>query len=456
MIFSSQPADDTDHQITPAAALGAEPGPPVSVHPHMVYGSGLTDPLDFAVLLHLLFMSASGKPFKVAAVLAALRAENIRSGNGSGLVGRDAVYASFTRLTSAGFIRRTQGSSGGKFGAVVYEMYQHPAYNPDRSPGTTALVEPRPAPPETVPPARTDKTAAENVSGIAVSGIPGHGDAVDDGHGKTAVHAVYGTAGSTSATPPYPPGGGGPSSTRPFLRNTSTVPAGADPAGDAGFAQDDSAARELAIRSAGEFLADLPGDWACGRKTVAKLAPLLAETIAAQGWPLGHELATRLTGNSGGVRSFPRTLQHRIEDLPRYRARHGVPIASPCPQHPFREAAGCPPCTSADGQEPDSGKAPPDSQTQASIDMTIARMRERLGDEWIPGGKRAPSQRRRRRPHRDGTPAPAEIEAARARALRELEEQQQRETPQADTTAWPHTHRPPHASDGLTEPRHPL
>lgn len=76
-----------------------------------------------------------------------------------------------------------------------------------------------------------------------------------------------------------------------------------------------------------EFLALLPGRWACGRKTASRLAPLLAEAVDAQGWALGPALVAQLTRR---VRSktfeAAVVLAERIEDLPLYRAtRAAVP-----------------------------------------------------------------------------------------------------------------------------------
>ncbi|MFF3975062.1 hypothetical protein ACFYZ6_35145 [Streptomyces rubiginosohelvolus] len=71
-----------------------------------------------------------------------------------------------------------------------------------------------------------------------------------------------------------------------------------------------------------EWLAELPGKWACGRKSARELGPLLAEAVAEQGWELGKDLAQWLTRRVSGRRSALSALSERIEDLPRYhRAR---------------------------------------------------------------------------------------------------------------------------------------
>ncbi|WP_307533085.1 hypothetical protein [Streptomyces sp. V3I8] len=81
---------------------------------------------------------------------------------------------------------------------------------------------------------------------------------------------------------------------------------------------------------AAELLATLPGRWACGRRTVRELAPLLAEAADAQGWELGRALAAHLTRRA---RRDPMVvLRERIEDLPRYAATRAA--SAPAPRQP--------------------------------------------------------------------------------------------------------------------------
>lgn len=78
---------------------------------------------------------------------------------------------------------------------------------------------------------------------------------------------------------------------------------------------------ETAVAAAREFLAALPGRWACGRKTAAQLAPLLAEAVEAQGWALGPALVAQLTRRPRSKNAETGVvLGERIEDLPLYRA----------------------------------------------------------------------------------------------------------------------------------------
>ncbi len=76
-----------------------------------------------------------------------------------------------------------------------------------------------------------------------------------------------------------------------------------------------------AVAAAAEFLAELPGRWACGRKSAAELAPFLAEAVVAQGWALGEALVQQLTSRRIPSRKMPsQVLAEQIEDLPRYQA----------------------------------------------------------------------------------------------------------------------------------------
>ncbi|OQD51844.1 hypothetical protein BM536_037655 [Streptomyces phaeoluteigriseus] len=321
------PDDFASRQITPAAGFGAEPLPPVSVHPHMVFGSGLTDPLDTLALLHCLFLAASGRPFSVADVLASLRAEGVTAANDrSGLVGRDAVRGSFRRLEAAGFIRRHQSNEKGSFGKVAYELYQHPIYNPDWSaqngPATAfPQVTPGTSMPSAVRPAETSKTAGHTADGIDGDGIAGPGNAVAGQLDKTAGHTGDGIAGPGFVAPPNPPRREEEDSSSPNPSAATAGASGIDPS---------------RLAAASELLAGLPGRWACGRKTVRELSPLLAETAAAQGWKLDRALATHLTRRT---RKEPMgVLRERIEDLPRFSSVRAVSAASPR-QEPLPVAA---------------------------------------------------------------------------------------------------------------------
>lgn len=295
---------------------GAEPAQATTVLRHMVYGSGLTRSLDYVVLLHALFRLEENQAFTPRDIWKDLQNEGIRSAkNINELVGRDAVYQSFNRLIEARFLRRVEvDGAPGKFGKVRYELFRVPSYNPDtlrpdQSAGAdgAAASAPLPGTPEADKP--NDKTAGQPASrnpgyGVPASGVPGSG--------RRRVSAGQPTSqvpGSGNVAPPTPPHWEEEDSSS--LKSSSTAPA--VPAG----AQTTDAA---AVTAAAEFLAELPGRWACGRKTAADLAPLLAEAVREQGWQLDEDLVQQLTRRSQARRSVQSVLKERIEDLPRHRA----------------------------------------------------------------------------------------------------------------------------------------
>ncbi|MGW2089106.1 hypothetical protein ACWCQ6_29415, partial [Streptomyces sp. NPDC001880] len=114
----------------------------VQVHAHMEFGPyALVVPLDTKVVIHLMFMLAEqtrqgpdAGPLRVTplTVLERLRELGVVSGNGSRLVGRDAVYESFVRLQAKGYIRRIdERGADGRRTRVAYEFYDWPSWNPD-------------------------------------------------------------------------------------------------------------------------------------------------------------------------------------------------------------------------------------------------------------------------------------------------------------------------------------
>lgn len=65
------------------------------------------------------------------------------------------------------------------------------------------------------------------------------------------------------------------------------------------------------------FLRALPAPWTAGKATAERLAPLLLEHAADNGWQLDDQLAAKLTENPGGINNYPAVLRRRLEDLPR-------------------------------------------------------------------------------------------------------------------------------------------
>ncbi|MFJ8443989.1 hypothetical protein [Kitasatospora griseola] len=362
----SHDEDDTKRVIP-----GNEPVTEVTVHMHMVYGANLPDPLDTLVLLHLMFMVAGGTSPTAAKVLTALRAEGIQAGNGSGLIGRDAVQASFRRLTQAGFLRRIGQAQGqkGRFGGAGYELYRRPSYNPDwvpsepldaTNPGLTSpQVTPQTALPSTAVPSKRQKriSAGQTANGIAGHGTTGTGNA---GRGQKRISAgqtANGIAGHGSAFPPHPQEEVTTSSPNPRSKPTRSNGAGArEEEEGVVFDPEETAA---AVR----LLQVLPDPWTVGRAKAKVLAPGLLEAMADQGWPAitkldshtNRLLVQQLTKNPGGIKNYPSILERdRIPNLPLFEVVAGpntAPTAgpeNPCPSHPRLEAARCPQCAADD------------------------------------------------------------------------------------------------------------
>jgi len=157
-------------------------------------------PLDLTVVVELMFLLAEQgrrgpdeEPLRITPqnVLERLQALGVRSGNGSRLVGSNAVYDSFARLRAKGYLRRIIQSDEktGQRTGVAYEFYDWPAWNPevpaepDRGlNGTFSQVGP---------------TSGIATSGNPTSGNPGSGTKQRSPQvGATSGNATSGNAGS--------------------------------------------------------------------------------------------------------------------------------------------------------------------------------------------------------------------------------------------------------------------
>ncbi|MFG2359408.1 hypothetical protein [Streptomyces sp. NPDC048521] len=257
------------------------PVPNVSVHAHMRSGPHAitADPLDLVVVVELMFLfgeqarrRSTDEPLVITpqSVLERLREMGVRSGNGSRLVGRDAVYASFARLRAKGYIRRIVESDEktGQRTGVAYEFYDWPAWNPDA-----------PAVSESSQVGATSGNAgsgdAESRAGKrtkqrstqvgATSGNAGSGDA-----GSSTSSQVGATSGN-AGPPPHPPEGGGNTTPSPHKTGRAAKWAAA-----CALAPEDYAPTAEEIKAADAFLQDLPGKWQMGIDEARALAPLLA------------------------------------------------------------------------------------------------------------------------------------------------------------------------------------
>ena len=214
------------------------PVPSVPVYNHMLFGpDAVTAPLDLMMLAQLLFMLAEkarkgpeDPPMVVTpqSLLERLRSLGVVGGNGSKLVGRDAVYESLKRLRELNYIRRVEPRENGKrVGPVFYEFYEFPAWNPE---------------PYVV--AASEKPQVGATSGNAVS-------------------------------PPHPQEEVNTSSPYPLTGNAA---APREEGEEVSFAPDD-------LEAAVGLFQRLPLPWLLGRPDATKLAPVLLSVMADQGWP---------------------------------------------------------------------------------------------------------------------------------------------------------------------------
>jgi hypothetical protein len=338
----------------------------VTVHAHMRSGPhGLTEyPLDLTVAVELMFLFAEQarrgpeqKPLVVTpqSVLEHLKSIGIRSGNGSRLVGRDAVYESFARLRGKGYIRRifeTKPENGQRTG-VAYEFYDWPAWNPD-------------APTITDPSTEAASVQVGATSGNAGSGNAGtrsgertksrspqvkpiSGNAVSGNAGNRETSQVGATSGN-AVSPPHPPEEEDSSSPYPLTDPTGSLPSQREEeAGD--ISKEETAAAEL-------FLQQMKR-WQAGAATARKCAPRLLRVMRAQGWPtltgLDDEhlalLEAEILKNTRGAVSWAKCLPGWVDDLRLYdRARSRLGSAGGgerCPDHPARYRTGCIDCAMA-------------------------------------------------------------------------------------------------------------
>ncbi|MCX4571613.1 hypothetical protein OOK48_35425 [Streptomyces viridodiastaticus] len=353
------------------------PVPNVSVHAHMRSGphAVTTDPLDLLVVVELMFLfgeqarrRASDEPLVITpqSVLERLREMGVRSGNGSRLVGRDAVYASFGRLREKGYIRRivlSDAATGQRTG-VAYEFYDWPAWNPDA-------------------PAVVEFSQVGATSGIAGSGDAGSSAGNRTKTGSVQVGATSGNAGSGDAgssessqvtptsgnagSPPHPPEEVETSSPYPLTHTTRGVPSQKEE-GEVEFDTDD-------VRAAENFLQRMQKPWNAGRSTARKCAPRLLAVMRDQGWPAIGELSdtdrrlleAEITKNPGGVTSYAHVLPKRIADLPLYdiAAKPGPgssprkPLEGMCLRHEGFREDDCAPCKLAERERASRGRSEP-------------------------------------------------------------------------------------------------
>lgn len=342
------------------------PASGVSVPRHMGIGTDLVHSLDYVVLLQVMFNLASGTESTPMGVWQQLKGRGIRSAkNANELVGKNAVYESFARLVTAGYMRREQlphPEMPGRKGPVVYTMYDNPAWNPDWNPAARGTPEPSDhsevKPQMGTLPGTPDasfgeagKSAGQNASRNAGrvndgSGVPGSVNrSVPAGQDASLV------PGSGMASPPHPPEEEDSSSPLP-----PTGPSGSLPSQRHQQKRREAEFPAPEIAAAEAFLQRMRR-WQAGPATAKKCAPRLLRVMGAQGWPSLSEmdtpqravLETEIFKNTGGAVSWAKCLPGWIDDLRFYALiRPGQDGGRErCPDHPGRYRTGCVDCAMA-------------------------------------------------------------------------------------------------------------
>ena len=370
----------------------AGPVPNVTVHAHMRCGPHAltTDPLDLVVVVELMFLFGeqarrrpTDEPLVITpqTILERLRELGVRSGNGSRLVGRDAVYESFARLRAKGYIRRIQLRKDNRAAGVAYEFYDFPAWNPE----PPALESPQVGATSGNAGSGNGGSRAKNRTSRsspqvgAASGNAGSGNA--GSRSGDAEFSQVGAASGNAGNPPHPPEEVDTSSPSPLTRTPSGVPSPRE--GEEEFPPED-------LRVAERLLQTLKKPWHAGRQTAQKCAPKLLAVMRDQGWPALRELSDRdrqllereLTKNPEGVTRYSQVLLKRIEDLllyevvgtPNQSARDQVPEGA-CLRHPAFQEDDCAPCRAAERDRKQRGNSEPKPVDGAGL---LARLRAGL------------------------------------------------------------------------------
>ncbi|WUW26978.1 hypothetical protein OG521_39705 (plasmid) [Streptomyces sp. NBC_01463] len=272
-------------------------------------------PEDYGVLLRLLLRDP-----ELPSGVQALAAEFQESG---WKMGDTRLRGVMKRLRKAGHVQRERDGYDTQAGRPrwAFAVYRNPANNPDHTPSqASASSQVRPtrgfstsravSPPSDALDSNVFAGQADTLESGVSRADALESDALDSnvfaGQADTLESGVPGVA------PPTPP--------RREEEDSSSRKSSSDTSIAVGAQATDAAAVTAAV----EFLAELPGRWACGRKSAAELAPLLAEAVQAQGWELGADLVQQLTRRSQARRSSQSVLRERLEDLPRYRAARKV------------------------------------------------------------------------------------------------------------------------------------
>jgi hypothetical protein len=334
----STPEDIAQNEHAPITRAKA-PVSGISVPAHLGIGSDLVDPLDYVVLIQVMFDVSAGLRVTPLQVWERLQARGIRSTkHHSDLVGKNSVYDSFNRIIDAGYMRRFNQPNvkhPGRKGPVGYEVYDNPAWNPAwqaKQVGAdplTASEEPqvgmRPQYRDDLQPeaSRDGKAAGRNASPVPGSGNSGSGN---QGRGSRAIPAGR-NASPVPGSPPHPPVGGG--NTTPSPHKTGKASRRQE---QCALHPDDYVPTAAEIAAAMQFLQDLPNKWQHSIDEAREVAPLLASRVHMLGVDLDVLLQIELTAEDpknpvrSGVRVMPariRAMKGRKADAPEASQQQG-------------------------------------------------------------------------------------------------------------------------------------
>ena len=217
----STPEEIERHEHAPITRAEA-PVSGISLPAHLGIGADLVDPLDYVVLIQVMFDVSSGRKITPVLVWQRLQERGIRSTkHRSELVGKNAVYDSFGRIITAGYMQRynlPNEKHPGRKGPVAYRVYDNPAWNPEwqaRQVGSDPLRDNAANPQVGMLPqyrddlkpeeSRDGKAADGNASPVPGSPVPG---SWNQGSGGARIPAGR-NASPVPGSPPPPPGGGG-------------------------------------------------------------------------------------------------------------------------------------------------------------------------------------------------------------------------------------------------------
>jgi hypothetical protein len=359
----STPEDIARNEHAPITRAEA-PVSGISLPAHLGVGTDLVDPIDYVVLIQVMFDVSSGRQITPVLVWQRLQERGIRSTkHRSELVGRNAVYDAFGRIIEAGYMQRynlPNEKHPGRKGPVGYRVYDNPAWNPEwqahqvgsdpLQPHADGSTKPQvgmlPQYRDDLKPkeSRDGNAAGRNASPVPGSPVPGSQNQGSGGRGIPAGRNASPVPGS----PPHPLGGGTTPPPNPLTHAEGPEEHLSQTEGEGEvFDQKD-------IEAAAAFLQQLPDPWLIGQKDAIDMAPELLAQMQLKQWPCIHtvnrkQLTDCLATNPGGANNLPSILRRRrIPNLPAYNrvadradARRAVPKQMPAASAVVECDKGC-------------------------------------------------------------------------------------------------------------------